>query len=586
MPRRGLFLSVLASAFAGLAPSAAAHAVLVRSEPPDGSALARAPREMSLRFNEDISPRFRVVRLVDARGRAVAGVRVRSDGARGLALTVPRLPRGAYQLTWEVLAEDDGHVTGGALVFGVAARAPARAPGGPGTAPVPLEAALRWVDLTLLLGLIGALSMVAVLARAGAPPAARIARRRLLSAAALAAGGGLAVGVALLARQVTRLHAVAPDTTAGQVLRTRWGALWNARELLLAALLIAVLSLRRRPRGRRLEASAAVCVVAALAVVRALAGHAAADSRPTLAVAVAAMHVLAAGVWMGGVAAFGLALAAAGPNARELARACRTPFARVALIGLAALAVTGLVEAGAQVASVDALLTTDYGRTLITKCALVTGAVVLGLGNAALLRDGTLPRLLRAEVAIGLGIVLAAAVLSASPPAKGPEFGAPRPVVAPALIGRAGDLVVTATTRPNRPGMNLFTVAAASSRRPPPAPVTRLELLLARAGEPARTVALRRQAAGRFAGGAELDADGRWRMTAVISRGGRELRVPFRWSVNAPDPARPVVYSAQPLAPLLDGAAAVVLLALAAAVLTAAARRVAGMIQPVGKEAP
>ena len=586
MPRRGLLLSVLASAFAGLAPSASAHAVLVRSEPADGSALARAPREIALRFSEDMSPRFRVVHLVDARGRAVAGVRVRGDGSRGLALTVPRLPRGAYQLTWEVLAEDDGHVTGGALVFGVAARAPPSPPGAPGAAPAPFEAALRWVDLVLLLGLIGGLSMAGVLARAEATPGARIARRRLLSMAAVAAAGGLVLGVPLLMRQIGRLHAVAPDTSLAEVLRTRWGALWNARELLLAALLATVLWLRGRPSGHRLPLFAAACLLAALAVVRGLAGHAAAESRPALAVAVATVHVLAAGIWMGGVAAFGLALAAAGPNARALARACRRPFARVAGVGLAALAVTGLIEAGAQVASVDALLTTDYGRTLITKCALVTGAVALGLGNAVLLRDGRLPRLLRAEIAVGLGVVLAAAVLSASPPAKGPEFGAPRPVTAPTLTGRAEDLVVTATARPNRPGTNVFAVAATSARRPAPAPIGRLELRLAHAGEPARTVVLRRQGPGRYLGGAELDGDGRWRMTALISRGGRRLRVPFAWSVSGPDPARPVVYSAQPLAPLVDGAAALLLLALAAAALTAAARRVAAIIPPLGKEAP
>src|SRR3954452_8177292 len=132
MARRGPFVGVLAFAFAALAPEAGAHAVLGRSAPADGARLAPAPQQLRLEFSEAISPRFRVVRVIDGRGRAVAGARVRASGARELLVDVPRLARGAYQVTWEVLADDDGHVTGGALAFGVAAR-PVAAARGPGT---------------------------------------------------------------------------------------------------------------------------------------------------------------------------------------------------------------------------------------------------------------------------------------------------------------------------------------------------------------------------------------------------------------------------------------------------------------------
>ena len=224
-------------------------------------------------------------------------------------------------------------------------------------------------------------------------------------------------------------------------------------------------------RGLRRRAGApgllAAALVVALAVVRALGGHAAASPHHALAVAVAAVHILAAGAWIGGVVAFGLALGAARGEARAVARACRGAFARVAGLSIAVLAVTGLLAAGAQVASVDALLTTDYGRTLIVKSVLVAGAAALGAGNALLLRRGELPRLLLVETSAGVGILLAAAVLTASPPAKGPEFAPARPAVAPTLARQVGDLVVTATVRPNRAGPNVMTVAR--GQRAPPA---------------------------------------------------------------------------------------------------------------------
>jgi copper transport protein len=82
----------------------------------------------------------------------------------------------------------------------------------------------------------------------------------------------------------------------------------------------------------------------------------------------------------------------------------------------------------------------------------------------------------------------------------------------------------------------------------------------------------------RFAGGTELGAAGRWALTVRVRRGGRQVAMPFRWSVERPDPARPVSYSARRLAPLLDLGA--LLLAVAAVVAAAAAWRLGGAATP------
>ena len=282
----------------------------------------------------------------------------------------------------------------------------------------------------------------------------------------------------------------------------------------------------------------------------------------------------------------------AGSDRTRLARQLAGRFAVIAASSVGLLLVTGLVAAGTQVASVDALLTTDYGRTLLTKTALVGVAAALGLANALALRRGALPGLLRVEAAAGAGMLLAAATLAASPPARGPGFAAPRAAAAPALLARSGDLLVTVAARPNRSGPNVFTVVTASSRRPPPAAVERVELRLTPpGGEARRAVALTASGEGRFAGGAELEADGRWQMTAVVVRGGRRLLLPLHWTVAVPDPARPVTYSARPLAPLLDRAAALLALTLGAAAAVAVVRRRPrgarrrSLVHPLGKEA-
>jgi copper transport protein len=573
-----LALVLIPAALGAGAPSAGAHARLVHVSPADGATLPAGPRALRLRFSEAVSERFRRVALVDGRGRAVAGTRLRrGDGDRELVLDVPRLRRGTYQVGWEVLGQDDGHVTGGAVVFGVGTR-PGAAPRGtsaPGSAVAPPAAALPWLDLALLCAITGAIGVLAVLLGLGprAPPGVRGAVARL---AGWSAVGALAVGLALLARQVHDLRAVRAGTGAADVLGVRWGWLWLAREALLAVVAGVVLVLG--PARRAVPVAGAA--VAGLVLVHVLGGHAAAGAHPGVAVAVAAVHLLGAGLWLGGVAALAVALAAAGPARGALARALRGPFAWLAGGALGALAITGLLQAGAQVASVDALLTTDYGTTLIIKMVLVAATAALGLANARMLRRGTAPRALAVEAAAGLGVLLAAAVLAASPPAKGPEFAAPRAVVAPTLVRQAGDLLVTAAVRPNRPGPNVVTVLAASSRRPAPAPVRRVAVRLApRAGGPARTVVLGAVGGDRFAGAAELSDDGAWTATVLLDRAGRRLTVPVAWRVEPPDPARPVVHSARRLAPLLQGAAAALALALLAATagaLLARRRRPAG----------
>src|SRR5215813_9017869 len=167
---------------------------LVRSDPPDGSVLAHAPSVARLWFSEEISPEFSSARVVDRTGAAIAGSRAQAGGGdpRQLTVQLPRLGTGTYGLVWRVLAEDDGHTTGGVVVFtvGGAAAAAGTIPvaasaGGVGTAATPVGVLLRWLGLCALAGLVGCLAVAGpVLGRARAASAtdavavgARLARR-------------------------------------------------------------------------------------------------------------------------------------------------------------------------------------------------------------------------------------------------------------------------------------------------------------------------------------------------------------------------------------------------------------------------
>ena len=588
----GLSLWLLLSA-----QPASAHAVLVGSQPASGATLAAPPRVVQLRFSEDLAPRFASARLVDRDGRIIPGTRVVTsrDDRRLLTLELPTLPDAAYGVLWQVLTEDDGHTTSGAVVFNVG--------GGSGTLRIvdgageavarPADVARRWLGVCLLAGLIGALAVAGlVLGRPGeahsAGPLAvaiRTARRRLLTLAAACAALGAVVGVGDVVAEAARQEAGAggsPTTVVALLTATRWGQLWLVQEAALLVLALLILRLRaaigrpHRPDDRPLAAAVVVLVVAVVTV-EALGSHAAAlDSARAVAVAADALHILTACLWLGALPALALMLWPprwGGACPADLLTATRGQLTGLMASSVGLVVVTGLYSAGREVETVDALLTTPYGRTLLVKSALLLVLGTLGLTNAARLHGrcpawlGRLGRWLSArrpsrrlvvvEAGVGALLLIAVGALLETAPARGPAPAAvpAGPVTTETASASVADLVVTVSVTPNRPGMNGFTVLAASSRRPPPAPVDDVELKVLR-GRDGDEVALQQVAPGRWFGTGRLDQAGRLRLTTVVRRAGTRLSAPLSWWVGSPLPPQQATPGpGRRLAPYVDGVA-------------------------------
>jgi len=573
---------------------AGAHALLVRVAPADGSRLDSAPGQVRLWFSEEISPAFRSAQLIRPGGEVVKGVRLDTarSGSNTIALDLPeRLDHGTYAVVWRAVSKADGHATDGTTVFAIGAGAPLIAPVNETPSPARGDVALRWLHFSLLAGLIGGLAVALVLSRVRRELPHKLARLAAQRVVTLSAASGIlaaCVAAAALVRQA--LAATGADYFSASsalaavretLVASRWGELWLVQETLLVALVAAVLAYRRRAPAPSLAfGGAGVLLAGGIVVTEALSSHAAALRPSTSAVTADALHLLAASIWIGGIAAFLAVLLPLGRYGRSgsaaVASACRRPFALLAGASVATLVVTGLYSAGLQIASVDALLMTFYGRTLLAKTALLLALGAFGAANAILLRRVPAGRLripIAVEAVCGLAALLAAAVLTASPPARGSEFAAPRPVHAPMLTREVDDLVLSASVRPNRPGENVLTVLTASSRRPPPASISSVRVRL----QQGQSITLNRVEAGRYLGSIRLDNPGVARMEVVVGRGGSRLAAPFRWSVETADPARPVRVSSRKLSSLVDPAAGLLLLALALGLGIALVARRAGL---------
>jgi copper resistance protein D len=139
-------------------------------------------------------------------------------------------------------------------------------------------------------------------------------------------------------------------------------------------------------------------------------------------VTITTIHVLATGIWIGGLPFLMLSLFRARDHTTRWYITQR--FSRSALLGVGALVLSGLALSFSYIGSVQEILGTAYGVMVSAKALMLGGLLVLGGVNFLLLRDrdkgNVMPRLRRlveAEVGIGITIILTAASLTSQPPA-------------------------------------------------------------------------------------------------------------------------------------------------------------------------
>jgi len=135
-----------------------------------------------------------------------------------------------------------------------------------------------------------------------------------------------------------------------------------------------------------------------------------------------ALHVIAAGAWLGGLLPLWLAVGLLPP---PLATACCQRFTPIGLACVLVLAASGLLQALDLIGTLPALLGTPYGHIAMVKISLFAVALVLAWLNRLWLTDrlenggsSTGLRLsIALETVIGLALVLAAGTLASTPPA-------------------------------------------------------------------------------------------------------------------------------------------------------------------------
>jgi putative copper export protein/mono/diheme cytochrome c family protein/peroxiredoxin len=254
--------------------------------------------------------------------------------------------------------------------------------------------AAQWIHLTLCVLLAGGFC---VLLLAGQPRTAltRQWEQRVLRGACFTVVGALLSGVVVMSAQTASFEArpaasIEPHAILRAVLDTRLGLVWMARQGLLVVLAVFLVLSREAHAGTNwIAARAQAFLLAALALVLiGSSSHLTAMSESAWTQGVAMLHLLGAGVWLGGLPPlalllYGVSQKAAAPD--PYAVRALLGFFRVSLVMVLVLAGSGVASAWLLVGGVVGLVGTTYGLLLLAKLGVLVLALLLATETLAML---------------------------------------------------------------------------------------------------------------------------------------------------------------------------------------------------------
>lgn len=422
----GVWVALLATAM-----PAAAHPVLLFTDPALDGAVAESPPSVTLVFNEAVAAGAGAITVTDLTDREVAVGSART-AKEGTVVTAPlrtELSPGTYRVRWEATGVD-GHGVDGEFRFAVGTAVTGARVASSAQLTDWVAAGFRWLLLGGFALAFGGLIGERITATA---------RRENTSLPGPRSWSRYGAAIGLLAA-----------LAAGAVLVTDVGALsalWTSRpgNVVVADAagfgLALVLFALRRPVW-------ALLPLAAVPIAEGFGSHSNVEL-PIAGAVLTGVHLAAAALWTGALVHVGRA-AVRWRSWRPAVRWVLLTYTRMAAWVFVIVVATGIMMALLLV-PLPALTTSAYGRSLLVKLALVTAATGLALAGRWALRRQRLGRAtntVRVEATTLVAVLAATSVLVSTPTPRSadtaPPPPSPRGIAVPAggLAGQIGVNVV------------------------------------------------------------------------------------------------------------------------------------------------
>lgn len=590
IPRRftiliGLTLIALVSISA-----VSAHANLERADPAPNTALSEPPTVIRLWFTEPLEPNFSHINLRDVDGSIIQTLPSQIDPAdpKMMFLTPGSLPDGLYTVSWRAVSTTDGHQTIGSFPIAIGEGIQLTTDFSTSYEAIPPDSAfVRWfnlVSMSLVTGSLGFMLFVWQPATPGSQPNVehRIRLVVWLGWLILGVSGALALLLQVsLAADVPLLSAVGDPALGRIVAGTRYGNLWLTRTALWFGLALALVF----ARGDRWFYGVGLGLSFGILLTNSLFSHAAGAQDSTPAIAADWLHLIASSLWIGGLIQF---IGVIGVARRYMSSSTSVVstlvgyFSNFARVTVAILVITGLYATWLQVGSIDGLLTTLYGQSLLVKLILFTP--LLGIAGVNLwithreLKSGNQAWIQRLRGLIGVEITLTIAILGAvgamtaiSPSrstlavrASTPPPPLPSPIIDTKTVD---DLNVRLEITPGWIGKNTFNVTLTDLADQPVTDASRIRLRFNSISQNVGESELRPEHVtdGLYStSGDNLSLTGEWRLRITIQRPDKfDTVVDFHPQLSLP-PALPKITLVDPNPPLSERIVALIIMGLLA----------------------
>ncbi|AHC18078.1 Copper transport protein YcnJ [Paenibacillus polymyxa] len=469
-----------------------AHAFVIESSPTENQVLDKSPSQVTITFNEDLQSAFMSIKVTDETGKRVDTGKAQLDPNHKSTMEIQLIPgmkNGIYSVNWRALSAD-GHPVNGVIPFqvGSGSNAPthqAAASEGSGTSRIDLIA-VRWflyIGLSLLFGAICfRLFILPSISqdknrseqhKQNQRPFETLPRWTKL----LWSGYGITSAAILISLPLqaswdagVSIREGFSFPILGEALQfTGAGQIWFIQMilvLLLSVTLIYALDHSISNRQRRLWGYSSALLTLCLMLSKAFVGHPAAATHPAPAIAADFVHLAAAAFWIGSLAVMVVCLPVAGAELpvserATLRQAALRRFAGWGIAMVAALLATGIYGAVLYIPAPSMLLNTSYGLVLLGKAALLLVMLVFAASQFRSARQAAASKRaaggLRAELSVGLLVMLLTAVLTHLSPGQAPAvpFEETR---------TTGEYNVTLAVSPNAVGSNEFKVSVQDSK--------------------------------------------------------------------------------------------------------------------------
>ena len=412
----------------GSANPVEAHAGLKSSQPAASSVLEKSPKEIVLKFAEQVEISFGSIRLFDANSNLIVlpapnyGFTNDVVDAKTVRVNVPDLEPGSYLVIWRVVSVDS-HPVQGAFGFQIGSRGKNLAALGVevlsnSSASNFVKAVMgfaRWLSFLGVMVLVGAMLLATQVT--GVSRIGKIIYGSLI----------VAVFGSLLVLMMQAPYALGNSmgivqlfSSVNEVLKTRLGTWLLVR--VVALLFISIIIYKRDLHQKPIWRMAATIFVVVVFATFSISGHPGMRQFSALSIGTDIVHFACVSAWMGGL----VTMVLLGRKWQSESPKVISWFSFMATIAMPIMVVTGVAQAWRMMEGFQNLFSTTYGTVLSIKVVLVVIAIAAGTKARQIfkgkkvdsedLKKIKFSQTIVVESVIGLVVLAVTAVLVSVPP--------------------------------------------------------------------------------------------------------------------------------------------------------------------------